>query len=364
MNLEKLSTRYRSVNPYRPGEGIEELAQRLGVKPSDILKLNANENLFLSRSYVTDLVKQAADELDPRLYPQKEGEQLKKSISELHRINPDGIILASGGDQLIEGLLSALLNPWDPVKAVAPTFSMYPRTCMVKGLDYSEIKIEKDFTLNSGKILSNTQESGAIVLCNPNNPTGNQFSEESVMELIEGYGGIVILDEAYAEYGKYTLVKEAEKRSNLVIIRTFSKAYGLAGLRLGYAVTNNELAAIINERYMMPYPVSSLTLKIGVKALQNHKFFEEKIKLTKEAREELAEDLNNLKGVKAFPSDANFILFNTPKKMEYVYSMLLERGIILRKIGDVPGHRECLRVTVAPPHLNLRFTSALEEVLK
>jgi histidinol-phosphate aminotransferase len=241
---------------------------------------------------------------------------------------------------------------------------MYPRTCWTKGLKYVEESIEKDFTFDPEKILDNKGQSKALIVCNPNNPTGNQFKIESITRLIDDYQGIIFLDEAYAEYGKYTMAKEAAKKENLVILRTFSKAYGLAGMRLGYIITNEKLARLINERYMMPYPVSSLTLKTGLKVLQNKKYFEEKIQKTKRAREILFKKLNQIKGVKAFPSDTNFILFTTKNSMDQVYSDLLNKGIIIRKIGTVPGYSECLRVTVAPTPINQKFTSALEEVLK
>jgi histidinol-phosphate aminotransferase len=365
MNLQKLTQRYTSVPLYKPSEDMDKLYNQFRENPSKIIKLNANENYFVSKSFIIDLIKQAASELDPRLYPLKEVEQLKEKISEINGVIPEGIILASGGDQLIEQLLSAILGPGESVLAVAPTFSMYPRTCITKGLGYKEKKIGEDFKLKQETILSKSdKETGAIVLCNPNNPTGNQFSLESVISLIDGYDGIVILDEAYAEYGKYSLAREAEKRENLIVLRTFSKAYGLAGLRLGYATTNPELAAIMNERYMMPYPVSSLSLKTGLKALQNQEYFMETIQHSKKAREELLIKLNRINGVKAFHSDTNFILFTTQKPMDQVYSGLLEKGMIIKKVGNVPGYKECLRVTVAPPQMSKRFTTSLEEVLK
>jgi histidinol-phosphate aminotransferase len=363
--IQELSRRYSLIKPYRPGESVFELAQRLGMETSDILKLNANENLFVQEKYVTDLIKQASEEVDPRLYPQKEGDNLKEAISKIEQINPEEIIIASGGDHLIEILLSAFLRLGDVVQAITPTFSMYPRTCLTRGLKYIEENLDRNFTFDPEKITYNNKgDSKALIVCNPNNPTGNQFKKESIIRLINGYQGIVFLDEAYAEYGKYTIAKEAVKRKNLVILRTFSKAYGLAGMRLGYIITNEELARLINERYMMPYPVSSLTLKTGLKVLQNIEYFEEKIQMAKRSRDILFKKLNKIKGVKAFPSDTNFILFTTKHSMDQVYSDLLNLGIIIRKIGNVPGYRECLRVTVAPIPINRKFTSALEEVLK
>ncbi|MBD3205641.1 histidinol-phosphate transaminase [Candidatus Bathyarchaeota archaeon] len=365
MILQELKERYSSVEAYSTGEGENELAQRLGMNPNEILKLNANENLFVPRSYITDLIRQASDEVDPRIYPQHEGNELKKAISEVNQVKPENIVLASGGDQIIEQILSAALRPGDTVQAITPTFSMYPRTCMIKGFNYVEERLREDFSFEPDDIISNTdKESKVLILCNPNNPTANQFQRKSVMELVDNYEGMVLVDEAYAEYSKYSLIEEAEDRDNLVILRTFSKAYGLAGMRLGYLITNRELAELLNERYMMPYPVSSLTLKTGVKILEKIDYFKEKIQLTKEARDNLYLELSEMDGVKAFPSETNFILFNTRKSMRQVYSDLVNLGVVVRKIGDVPGSSECLRVTVAPAPMNKAFISALGEVIK
>jgi histidinol-phosphate aminotransferase len=236
---------------------------------------------------------------------------------------------------------------------------------MIKGLNYKEEELDVNFTFDPNTVLKNTKkDTGSIVVCNPNNPTGNQFPRESVISLIDSFEGIVILDEAYTEYGEYSLANEAEKRENLIVLRTFSKAYGLAGLRLGYAVTNKEFASIINERYMMPYPVSSLALMIGLKALQNQKIIKENIIHTKKTRDTLIEELNRINGVKAFKSDANFVLFTVNKPMDIIYQALVKKGIIVRKIGAVPGYTECLRVTVAPTSMSKRFIVALKEVLK
>jgi histidinol-phosphate aminotransferase len=227
------------------------------------------------------------------------------------------------------------------------------------------VELSPGFTLDSARVLDAVSpETRMVVLCNPNNPTANQFEREEVMEIVDGYDGLVVVDEAYAEYGEYSLACEAGERMNLVVLRTFSKAYGLAGMRLGYAVANERLAQALEERYLPPYPVSGLTLRTGVNVLRNRDTVEEAVRETKELRRRLIEALNGLRGVTAFPSATNFVLFNTGKPCAEAYETLIERGVLVRCIGAVPGYDDCLRVTVAPMKEAAVFLRALEEATR
>jgi histidinol-phosphate aminotransferase len=232
------------------------------------------------------------------------------------------------------------------------------------GLRYRAEQIDCLFRLDPEAVLAKSRHADMIILCNPNNPTSNQFPKESVLKIVEGYENLVLIDEAYADFGKYSLLKEVAKRENLVVLRTFSKAYGLAGLRLGYAVANILIAKILVERYLMPYPVPNVVLRTGTKILDKQEFILETVEMIKQERNFIVESLNKIEGVKAFQSDTNFVLFRTDKPYEEVYSELLQRGIIIRKIGAVPGHDNCLRVTVAPRKTMLSFLTALREVME
>ena len=363
MNLDEFVSCSSDFGVYRPGEPVEELAARLNMPVDRILKLNANENLFLPRSILQNVLAEAAAETDPRLYPGGEEAVLAGKLAKLHGASSDQIVLAAGGDQIIDLVMSNLVKQGDTVLAVTPTFSMYPRTAKIKGLTFREVPLDSRFALDGERVLEESQGAGLIVLCNPNNPTSNQLPREEVMKIVDGLEGFVLVDEAYAEYGEYSLIREALKRENLIVLRTFSKAYGLAGLRLGYGVTNSVLARTLAERYMMPFSVPSFVLRVGAKLLDERDTVMEAIEEVKRERGFLVDSLDEMEGVKAFPSDANFVLFATDKPYGEVYDGLLERGVILRKIGAVPGYSDCLRVTVAPREITLRFLEALGEVM-
>jgi len=353
MSLEGFYRDSERVNPDKPYEA------------HGVVKLDVNENLFLPKEFMQNVIVEAARSCDPRLYPQEETIILKMALAGVLAVQPGQLVVASGGDQVIELLVSSMLSEGDEVVAVSPTFSMYPRFATIRRLRYRPVELGPGFTLDPAKVLDAvTPETGMIVLCSPNNPTGNQFKMEAVLELLEGFSGPVLVDEAYAEYGEYSLAGEAAQRENLILLRTFSKAYGLAGMRLGYAVANTRLAQVLNERYLPPFPVSSLTLWAGISMLRNRDKVEAAVREAKMERERLIEALNGLPSVQAFPSATNFVLFNTEKPYMEVYDGLTRHGVLVRSIGKVPGYNNCLRVTVAPTREATEFLRALEEAIK
>lgn len=353
MPLENFYRDSGRVEPYKPSQAEG------GVK------LDSNENLFLPREFMQNIVFEAAGSCDPRLYPQNETAILREAIAEALKVQPGQLVVASGGDQVIEVLVSSMLRPGDEVVAVSPTFSMYPRFAAMKHLGYTPVELDPGFALNPARVLEAVSpKTGMIVVCNPNNPTGNQFELEAVQELVDGFSGPVLVDEAYAEYGEYSLAGEAAEKENLILLRTFSKAYGLAGMRLGYSVANTRLAETLSGRCMPPFPVSSLSLWAGIIMLRNRDKVEEAVREAKEMRSRLVESLNELPGVQAFPSATNFVLFNTDEPYMEVYDGLRRRGVLVRSIGKVPGFDDCLRVTVAPRKEAAVFLDALKEVMK
>ena len=354
MNIKQFIESSKGIKPYRPTPLVEA---------TNILKLNSNENLFLSKEFIQGLVSQAVSETDPRLYPLGEEQELTQMIANLSNVEPDQVMVSAGGDQVIE-LLFSLLSRGDAVTAVTPTFSMYPRAAQQRGIELRQASLRPDFSLDVQNVLDVALGSSMVVICNPNNPTGNQFPKEDILGLVEGFDGMVLVDEAYTEYSGYSIAELTKDYTNLIVLRTFSKAYGLAGLRLGYCITNKELASTLRDRYMMPYPVSNLVLKTGCKVLEQNQLIMETVEETKKLRDWLVSELDQLDGVEAYKSDANFVLFNTEKPYNYVYDKLLSRGIILSKQGKVLDKENCLRVTIAPKPMLERLLKALKEATK
>jgi histidinol-phosphate aminotransferase len=361
MNITRFIESSKRIEAYRPSPNIKSLSTEIGIPEREVVKLDANENLFLEKHYLNEILHEAASEIDPRIYPQHEEEKLKQKIMRVNNVKQNQIVILNGGDQIIE-ILFSLLTAGEKVTAVSPTFSMYPRIALQRRLNYMEAPLENDFSLNIEKILSNSKDSSILIICNPNNPTGNQFPIEDIKQLLNNYKGLTLIDEAYQEYSKYTIVPETNNYPNLIVLRTFSKAYGLAGLRLGYCITNEEFACTLRDRYLTPYPVSSFVLNTGCKILENQEIIQRGIDRCKSERKWLVEKLNNIKGVKAFQTETNFVLFNTIMPYKEVYTGLLRKGIIVRKIGSILDKENCLRVTVAPRPILEKFIEKLKEI--
>lgn len=361
MSLDAVKARLSGVKPYRPSPHVDQFAGRLGINQCDVLKLDSNENLFLSKNFVQQVMVEASYKSDPRLYPGKEAEELRDKLGEINGVEPEQIIIASGGDQVIEMLFNSLIRRGGRITAVTPTFSMYPRAANQRQLEYIEAPLDNDFTLNVQGTLEKAEDSDLLVLCNPNNPTGNEFNRSDIIQLIDEFQGFILIDEAYTDYASFSLAQETAGRENLLVLKTFSKAYGLAGLRLGYCVANAELAEVINGQCLMPYPVSSPVLRAGTILLGNKDKIEGLVEAAKKERERLINELNAIDGVEAFPSSTNFVLFNTRKPYSEVNEGLQDQGVLIRAFGQVLGRENCLRVTVAPRPMMDKFIEALKE---
>jgi histidinol-phosphate aminotransferase len=185
-----------------------------------------------------------------------------------------------------------------------------------------------------------------------------------MLGIIRCFNGLVIVDEAYVEFADYSLKDYVMKYDNLVVLRTMSKAFGLAGARVGYMVSNRRIADLFTNTIQYPYPVSSLSLKTASLALSKIRYVKNVIGRVRRERERIFNTINTLNGVRAFRSDANFVLFEAGRRYRNIHRRLARKGILVREIGDVDGHRGCLRVSVGTESMNERFLDVLKVVCK
>ena len=351
----------RLLDSYAIEETVERIAQRFGISPLEIVKLNQNENFFLPKDMLRELMQQVMEEYDPRIYPQDEEFRIKEKLSDYLNAPTDCIIIGNGEDEIIERIARLFLEKGDATISVTPTFSFYRLSANLMGAKHFEVPLKKDFSLDKEQILATiTSKTTLLFLCSPNNPTANQFSIDEVEFLVEEFPGVVVVDEAYVEFAEYSLLPLIEKYENLIVLRTFSKAFGLAGLRLGYGVASSDLATILSKKAQLPYPVSSFALKVALELLANHDIVEKAIRQLKDERGALIKELNEVTGVKAFDSKSNFVLFQTDNQSDEVYQKLLRRGIFVRNIKN-SLLKNCLRTTVGLPEMNAKMLRALEK---
>jgi len=343
----------------------ESVAKQLGISPSDIIKLNYNENLFMSREKLVAFMCEAAEECDLRIYPQEEENKLKEKIGTYLGVPKDCVIAGNGSDELIDRIARLFLEKGDKAVSIAPTFPVFKQCIQRQGAEYVAVPLLSNFELDvKGLTDAFAPEARLLYLCSPNNPTANQFKKGDITTLIKEFSGIVVVDEAYAEYADYSVVPLVEKYENLIVLRTFSKAFGLAGLRLGYAVANVPLAKILAEKAALPFPVSVFTLSMGRKLLENFGRVKKTVEELKVERGALIWKLNSISGIEAFDSKTDFVLFNTVKPCEEVYQKLQKQGILIKKFGKILQWENCLRTTVGLPQMNVKLLGALEEIIR
>ena len=359
---ERLSE-IRSIKGYVSGETVRRTAQKLGIKPHEIVKLNSNENFLMPKEKLANFLKEAVEEIDPRIYPQEEEAELKNALGKYLDVPAECIFVGGGSDPLIDLVTRLFLNKGDEALSIEPTFSLYWHLVNLWGAKYVGIPLKNDFSLDVKRILAAvTPNTRMLFVCSPNNPTANQFKKEEIQALVEEFPGLVAVDEAYVEFADYSIVSLVEKFENLIVFRTFSKAFGLAGLRLGYAVSNQIIATTFTEKAQLPYVADSIALKMGLKLLANIEIVKETVGQLKNERKELIDRLNKVKGVKAFDSKTNFILFQTERNSNEVFEALLRRGVLVRNIGKVLNFGGCLRATVGPQEMDNKLLAALEQV--
>jgi histidinol-phosphate aminotransferase len=201
-------------------------------------------------------------------------------------------------------------------------------------------------------------------LDSPNNPTGFQFKKDEITELIKKFDGLIIIDEAYGEFSDYTVANLTKKFDNLVVVKTFSKTFGLAGLRLGYVLSNKKLIDVFSRVLQYPYPLNTLAIEAGILALQKIKQIQETVQIIKEERTRIIKKLRESGAFDVFDSKANFVLFDARGADKRIYTALLEQGISVRKLGKIGKHDGCLRVTVGTKDMNSKFLLAIRDFLK
>jgi histidinol-phosphate aminotransferase len=297
-------------------------------------------------------------------YPDPRQLQLKKQIGLLKNVPVDQIFLGNGSDEPIDLLYRAFCEPGiDNVVSISPTYGMYRVAADINNIAYREVLLENDFSLDAGKILDATDQYTKLVfLCSPNNPTGNALSHEAILRIIRNFSGLVVLDEAYIDFcPEKSLLPQLAEFPNLVILQTLSKAWGLAGIRLGMAFASNEIISVLSK-IKYPYNINLLTQDKALEMLQSAEQKNNWVETILMQKKILADELTRIQGVvRLYPSDANFILVKTIGAKK-IYNALVDRQIIVRDRSKVALCGEGLRITVGTAEENKLLLEALKEI--
>jgi len=313
--------------------------------------LDANENAFGS-----PLDQQYNRYPDPLQYP------LKKRLSEIKGVPPRNIFLGNGSDEAIDILFRSFCNPGvDNVILVPPTYGMYEVSANINDVKAKKVHLTPEYQLNLDGIAEAIDEhTKMIFICSPNNPTGNSINREDIETLLANFGGLVVVDEAYINFSRQkSFIQELTEYANLVVLQTLSKAWGLAGLRIGMAFASEEIIEVMNK-VKPPYNVNEASQQLALQALQNVDLVNNWIKETLQERDRLVLELKKFDFVlDIYPSDANFILVKTtdPKG---IYNYLVQHGIIVRDRSKVDLCEGSLRITVGTPEENTQLLETLQ----
>lgn len=329
------------------------------------IKLDANEGENLFFKDLSDISMEFLNSINR--YPDSKAEKLRNKIGEYIRVSADNIIAGNGSSEMIELVMKTFIESGDKILSFVPTFSMYNIFSKIYGAEFIGIEtkgqvpclIRENFSLDIDILIEKASEINPklILVCNPNNPTGYLISKDEILKLLENTNSLVVVDEAYIEFADGSMIDEIENYENLIVLRTLSKALGLAGIRLGYMVSNVEIINWVNK-VKSPYNLNALTQAFGIKALKNKNIISDYVKKVKTRRDSLYSELEKL-GVKVYPSSTNFILFYS--EIDDLVEKLQGKGILIRKFsGDLEGY---YRVTVGDENENMEFIKSLKEIL-
>ncbi len=361
MMIEKINPRVKAIKVYVAGATKEEVARRHGLNPDRVVKLASNENAFGPSPKAVEAIRKYAAQVN--LYPEDHPSELITSISEYTRASDSKIIMGgNGADEVMDTVIKLLIMPGDEVVVHTPTFPYYELLTTLYGGRMVKVSMPDDFSFPTDSIVESIGEkTKLVIICSPNNPTGTVISESGLRRTLDS-GVIVMLDEAYVEFADRSYTGLVSEYENLVVLRTFSKAFGLAGLRVGYGVASEE---IIGEAMKIkpPHNVNLLAQKAASAALKDLDYLHSVVEKTKVLREELFNEINSLGGVKAYRSQGNFLLVKLfEKDAAAIVSRLEKKGIIVRSCAGF-GLARHIRVTVGREEENQAFMKTFKEVL-
>jgi histidinol-phosphate aminotransferase len=351
------------MKPYVPGKPVADVQRELGI--TDLIKLNQNENPLGPSPKAVAAATAAMAEV--HTYPEGSTRVLRQRLAQLWDLPEDWFIVGNGSDEVFRLLAETYLTEADSAVVPAPSFAGYPLVIELMGANVVRVPLLPSGTMDLGAMAKAAREAGAkmIFLCRPNNPTGAVFAEElfpAFMAQVDPET-LVIVDEAYREFDETAFDSRAflQRYPNVVVTRTFSKIYGMAGFRLGYGVLRPELIAPFYT-VRDPFSVNNLATAAGLAALDDVEHLERTRQLNREGKAFLY-DLFERLGLPYVPTQANFVLFDCGRPAADVYGALMRKGVLVRPCASF-GLPNQIRVTVGTPEENARFAAALESVLK
>ncbi|WP_045210888.1 histidinol-phosphate transaminase [Desulfonatronovibrio magnus] len=354
----------REFEPYTPGLGIDEIKQKYGL--NNIIKMASNENPLGLSPFVQEIIKNYA--VQSFRYPAANNPELCNGIGRYLDIDPAAIFCGNGSDEIIDLLIRITAAPGqNNIVAFEPCFSIYKLQARLCGVEFRQTALNPDFTFDFDALLKLIDHNTRLVfLTNPDNPSGFAATKDDIDHFAAHLPPtcFLVIDEAYIDFAtpfsQYSCAELPFKNKQIAVLRTFSKMYGLAGLRLGYGILSPVLADYL-RRVRLPFSVNILAEKAGIAALQDTTFQDMTLAIIDKGRKKLNQELKKL-NCRVYPSQANFIMLKPPVSAEKVFEELLSRGIIIRPLKSY-GLPDLLRISIGTERENQSLVTAMKEIL-
>ncbi len=343
---------------YKPGEQLDG---------GNIIKLNTNENPYPPAPAVTETLK-SIDTAALRRYPPPTATLFRQAVAELHGIQPDNVIATNGGDELLRLALTTFVSPGATIVTTQPSYSLYPVLADIQGCDYQEIALNDDWSMPAD-FLARLEQSNAsmCLLVNPHAPTGQLLSADYLESISQGFSGVLLVDEAYVDFvdedQAYSAIELATRRDNVLLLRTLSKGYSLAGLRFGYGIGNRSLIEPMQFKTRDSYNTDLIAQQLATAAIQSQDYARDTWHRVRLERERLQSELTRL-GFTVSPSQTNFLLATAPagSDAEALYQSLKQQQILVRHFRQ-PRLEDKLRISIGTPEENSQLLAALADLL-
>ncbi|MFH1328767.1 MAG: histidinol-phosphate transaminase [Candidatus Bathyarchaeota archaeon] len=359
MKVRKTLKKFR---PYEWEPSSEQLASKMGIKPGSILRFDTNTSPFPPKKILSELASSLI-EVGVNEYPETSYFKLRSSLSKYTGAKPSQIIVTTGADEALDIIAKTFIDSGTGSLVSAPTYTMFRVVVEVMGGKSMSVLRKDDLTDDVDSILKAVNDKTRVIfLCSPNNPTGNLTQRNAILRILQETKCTIVVDEAYVEFCGETAMDLINKYQNLIVLRTFSKAFGLAGARVGYILAAEKTVELLNIM-RPPNSLSVISLALAISALRNINHMKKNVGLIVNERERLSQIIKELSGIHMYPSSANFYLLKFLKlKSSYVYSKLLKQGIVSRDVGDQPKLENCLRFTVRTSKENDKLLEVLSKL--
>lgn len=297
-------------------------------------------------------------------YPDPTARKLRSLIAEANGLEADNVLIGNGGDELILNILLAWGGPGRILMDLPPTFAMYGIDAQITGTGVVSVPRDAKFGVDADAVLGRLKKGDIdiVMIANPNNPTGNLCEETFLIDVLNASDALVLVDEAYFEFSRHTMRPHMDRHHNLVILRTFSKAFSIAGLRVGYLLGHEDVLREI-MKVRQPYSVNAFSQWVALKVFRERVVFQNAIREIMRERDRIMHGLSELDGVEVFPSEANFVLFRVEHASALWRDLLHGYSVLVRDLSRVPGLEDCLRVTIGSAEENVAFLEAVRQAL-